>query len=238
MKPYLLLFVCLLAGCGESRTAETIEDKPLYGGGVTPSATATASEVAASDALAAEGWQLFYDGDDVGAMWLFNRAWAMHPQNAEALWGVSAVEMNRARKEAAGYRGRSGETPVGRATAGSADRVLAGIQQAVDLMRQAQALAPHNGRLLGDLGFSLSVQGKYMDDAGADGSASLLEAEQWFTRALAIEPDYPPTLANYAIFKYNTGDTPAALEYAAKAEALGYVFPESFKQKLRQLHPM
>lgn len=220
MKAPLLLALAIallspLCGAGAAQYPEN--EQPMYGGAVQPEAQ---SMRFASDQAVFFGWHHLGEDDDAAAMRRFNQAWSLNPKNAEALWGMGTVMLRRANREAPAEN----------------------LRQAVGLMRQAQALEPQNSRLLADFANTLAAQAAFLKAQGQkgdqtrqqDSEALYAEAEQYFTQSLELEPDYPPTVANYAVFKFHTGDYPAAQAYVEKAEALGYPVAQDFKRKLAE----
>lgn len=198
----------------------SMEELPMYGGKHSPE---VAPDPASSKHAAERGWQYYYRGDLSTAMKRFNQAWMLDRNNAQALWGFGVVTGQRA-------------------LADEAQRAH-NLRESLRLLELAWALEPANGKLMGDVAFTCILLGQLAEETAAgstqaqqrqDATAYKEHAGQLFAKALELEPDYAPLLANYGMWLFHAGDFTRARELTAKAEAQGYPIPPTFLLELKR----
>ncbi|MEZ0297700.1 MAG: tetratricopeptide repeat protein [Candidatus Methylacidiphilales bacterium] len=198
----LLLLLPMLA-----IAARPIEEMPMYGGEHEP--TVDRNPGLSKDA-ANRGWKLYNEGDLDTAMKRFNQAWMFDRENAEVYWGFGLVMGQRARKED---------------TKKNLEESIRFLKMAVDKDKQ-------NGKILGDLAFSHTIMGYYLESNKEDGKDNFEKARELYPAAYKLNPEFPPIVANWSVFYFYTKDYDSARKKADEATKMGYKFSPDYLQDL------
>lgn len=189
-----------------------MNEVPMYGGQHDPSVE---RNPAFSQDAAQRGWKAYYKGDFDTAIKRFNQAWMFDRENSEAYWGFGLILGQRA----------SQEDPE------------ANLKESIRFLQMANEKDPKNGRIMGDLAFSHTVVGHYYESERKEDNKAKEHfgvASKLFENAFKADPKYPPTIANWSVFYFYTGDYKQAKSKADEAQQLGYVFSPDYIKDLEK----
>jgi len=171
------------------------------------------NRLAASRALAAEGWTAARRGVFDLAMRRFNQAWLLNPKNYQAFWGFGAVLSERGK-----------------------------LTEALEQLENARSLVDDNAQraaLLSDMGTVCSEYAARMS-AGRELERAqfFIKANQFFTESLENNPNFAAGWREWAISLYDQERYSEAWLRAQRAQELkAEPFPENFLAKLREKVP-
>lgn len=203
----LLILLCLPAALTFGRP---INELPMYGGGHDPQARLNPQ---ISKDAAQAGWRHFYQGDLDTAIRRFNQAWSLDRENAEVYWGFGLIMGQRA----------SQEEPE------------KNLKESIRFLEMAVSKDAENGKIIGDLAFSHTLLGYFYRSQMNSESKAVEHFETaglLFEKAFSLAPEYPPVIANWAVFHFYTGDIDLARSKVTEAEKLGYRFAPDFLRVL------
>ena len=183
---------------------------PMYGGQHDPSVEANPKF---STDAAKRGWKAYYEGDFDTAIKRFNQAWMFNRNNPEVYWGFGLVMGQRS----------SEEEPE------------KNLKESIRLLEIGRKLDGENGRMLGDLALSHTLLGSFLKSKKLDAGANFHKASELFKEAYRLDPGYPPTVANWAVYFLYTRDYLPAQEKANQAMEMGYDFTRDFLKDLELL---
>lgn len=195
MKNLLYLLFLLVASFAAAE--RPMNELPMYGGQHDPKVERNES---VSKEAAQLGWKYYYQGDLGTAIKRFNQAWMFDRKNADAYWGFGLIM---------GQRSREGNTQ-------------ANLRESIRCLSMAKDIAPKNGRIIGDLAFSHTALGSFLQSENNDGRQEFSDAETLFKQAYALDPKYPPIPANWSVLKFYVGDYRAAKQLLDVAKDLGF----------------
>lgn len=208
MKVSCLLFSALVALCAPAFCVEyDMNELPMYGGQHDPQVK---PDQAGSARAAELGWKYLDRGDTSTAMKRFNQAWMFDRENPKAFWGFGII---------VGQRAKAGDTEKN-------------IRESIKLLATAHELDLKNAKIMGDLAFSHTFLGHYLEFDGKSGKENYAKAEALFSEAYKLEPKYAPIVANYGVLKFYAGDILAAKKFTKEAELLGYTPEPAFLKEL------
>jgi tetratricopeptide (TPR) repeat protein len=184
-----------------------MNELPMYGGQHDPQVEHSKENSKGASEL---GWKYLYRGDPLTAMKRFNQSWMFDRKNPDAFWGFGIIMGQRARKE---------DTEKN-------------LTESINLLTTAHELSPSNGRITGDLAFSYTILGNYLETQGRDGKQKYEKAEELFVEAYKRDPKYPPIIANWAVLKFYVGDYRASKKLISEAQELGYAPDPKFMKEL------
>jgi len=168
----------------------------------------------ASKDAAQRGWKAYYQGDLETAIKRFNQAWLFDKENPEAYWGFGLVMGQRA----------------------SEDNPETSLKDSIRFLQMANERAPKNGRIMGDLAFSHTILGHYYESetqSDAEAQKQFETAGELFVQAFKADSEYPPTVANWSVFYFYTGDYQKAKSKADEAMKMGYSFSPDYISDLQ-----
>jgi tetratricopeptide (TPR) repeat protein len=206
MKTTLIALFGIL--CQVALAERPMNELPMYGG---QKDSAVEKNPELSRDAAQRAWKAYYAGDFDTAIMRFNQAWMFDRDNPEVYWGFGLVMGQRASSED---------------TQKNLEESIRQLSVAVDKDRK-------NGRILGDLAFSYTVLGHYFQSEKKDGTEYFDKARKLFPSAFKLDSNYPPTVANWSIFLFYTGDFAGAKSKADQAEKMGYEFSPDYLKELR-----
>ena len=203
MKTILTAFLVLMPMLA---TAERpMNELPMNGGQHDPSVERNRDF---SNDAAKRAWKAYYKGDMDTAIKRFSQAWIFDQENPEVYWGFGLVMGQRASQE----------------------EPKKNFDESIRLLRMAVDRDKKNGRILGDLAFSYTLLGHYMESDKKDGKENFEKARELFPAAFKLDSKYPPIVANWSVFCFYTQDYNAAKKKADEAAKMGYKFsPEYLK---------
>lgn len=205
MKLFTSIIACVaFAGI---LSARPINQLPMYGGQHEPSVEIN-PEFSRDAAL--HGWKAFYQGDFDTAMMRFNQAWLFDQANAQAYWGFGLVEGKRA-----------GE-----------DKPEMHLKGSIHFLERAHQLEPENGKIIGDLAYSMTLLGRHYQVHGHAHEAYYANALQLYATASELNPEYPPIWATWSVCLFYRGDYAEAKAKADHATSIGYRFGADFIEQL------
>lgn len=213
-RTIVLFFALLIAGCGTRPVAENSaydDDRPKYGDAHyetlwsrTPADQQAGLESSSIDA-SKRGWSLLLQGDFPTAMKRFNQAWTLHPQNANALWGMAIVRYEQI-KHHGGQRRAAAD--------------LSEMDEAVLLIEEAIALPTPEASLINDTAMLVMTRGGMRKWLAVDGSvADFARAETLLQRA-GSQGVNPLIYDNWAALARYRDQPALAEQYAEKARKL------------------
>ncbi|MEO0452945.1 MAG: hypothetical protein AAFY98_02250 [Verrucomicrobiota bacterium] len=182
-----------------------MNELPMYGGQHDPTVERNPDF---SKDVAKRGWKAYYEGDLDTAIKRFNQAWMFDRENPEVYWGFGLLMGQRASQE----------------------EPKANLEQSIRFLKMAVDRDKENGRILGDLAFSYTLLGHYLESNEESGKESFEKARGLFPAAFELVPKYPPIVANWSVFYFYTQDYKAAKKKADEATKMGYrLSPEYLK---------
>jgi tetratricopeptide (TPR) repeat protein len=203
MKTILLPF--LIAQSMLAIAEQPMKELPMYGGQHEPSVEKNPEF---SKDASKRAWKAYYEGDLDTAIKRLNQAWMFDRENPEVYWGFGLVMGRRA----------SQEDPQ------------KNLEESIRFLKMAVDRDTKNGKILGDLAFSYTLLGHYLNSNGQDGSEKFEKAGQMFPLAFKLDSEYPPIVANWSVFYFYTQDYSAAKKKADEATKMGYeLSPEYLK---------
>ncbi|MFA5177575.1 MAG: hypothetical protein WC440_05475 [Candidatus Omnitrophota bacterium] len=185
---------------------------PMYGGQHNPSVQRNPD---LSRDAAQRGWKAYYQGDLNTAIKRFNQAWMFDRENYEVYWGFGLIMGRRASQEAP-------ETS---------------LKESIRFLQIANGKNPKNGRIIGDLAFSHTLLGYYYKSEqkkNKEAEEQFEKAGKLFADAFMADPKYPPTVANWSVFYFYTGDFIKAKSKAEDAVKMGYKFSPDYINDLEK----
>ncbi len=185
---------------------------PMYGGQHNP--TVERNPDLSRDATQ-RGWRAYYQGDFDTAIKRFNQGWMFDRENPEVYWGFGLIMGQRA----------SQEEPE------------SSLKESIRFLQMATEKVPENGRIIGDLAFSNTIIGHYYKSEKTNIKLSKKHfdiANNLFVKAFKADPEYPPTVANWSVFYFYTGDYLKAKSKADEALGMGYRFSPAYMQDLEK----
>lgn len=203
-----LITLCLLGQLAFAK--RPTNELPMYGGQHNP--TVERNPDFSKDA-AERGWKAYYQGDFDTAIRRFNQGWMFDRGNPDVYWGFGLIMGQRAFQE---------------------DPELS-LKESIRFLQMAIAKAPKNGRIIGDLAFSNTILGQYYkSDKKNDMEAQkhFEIAEELFSKAFKADPKYPPTVANWSVLYFYTGNYQKAKSKADEALKMGYQFSPDYTKDL------
>jgi tetratricopeptide (TPR) repeat protein len=203
MKTILPAFLVLMPMLAAAE--RPINELPMNGGQHDPSVE---RNIDFSKDAAKRAWRAYSEGDMDTAMKRFNQAWIFDQENPEVYWGFGLVMGQRASQE----------------------EPKKNLDESIRLIKMAVDRDKKSGRILGDLAFSYTVLGHYLESDKKDGKENFQKARELFPVAFKLDPAYPPIVANWSVFYFYTHDYKAAKNKADEATKMGYRFsPEYLK---------
>jgi tetratricopeptide (TPR) repeat protein len=199
-----LLFILPILAIAE----RPMNEIPMYGGQHDPSIEKNPDF---SKDAAKRGWKAYYQGDLETAIKRFNQAWMFDRENAEVYWGFGLVMGQRS----------SQEEPE------------KNLEESVRFLKMAVDRDKKNGRILGDLAFSYTLLGHYLETNGKNEKESFDKARVLFPTAFKLDSKYPPIVANWSVFYFYAQDYDAAKKKADEAVKMGYQFDPEYLKDLK-----
>ena len=186
-----------------------MNELPMYGGQHDPSVERNPDF---SKDAAKRGWKAYYEGDLDTAIKRFNQAWMFDRENPEVYWGFGLVM---------GQRASQGDPKKN-------------LEESIHFLKMAVDKNKKNGRILGDLAFSYTLLGHYLESNGKDGKENFEKARDLFPTAFKLDSKYPPTVANWSVFYFYTQDYAAAKKKADEATKMGYTLSPEYLNDLEK----
>lgn len=221
----LCFFIMQLTGC---RWFIVEEPYPISGELPIPrTRQLTDAEKAHCDSLSDESaklaWSVYGRNDFIQAMWRFNMAWELNPNNYQAYWGFGLIQGKRASKS---------KNP---------DFSRKYFKQSVRFLTKALELAPNEKKnfikldlanaLIGsgaiELHFSKQLKAKKHLRKAIELLQQVVKVDMGNARAY-----YLLSTSHAFLGKINTKDLELAREYALKAEVFGYKISETYKKDI------
>lgn len=216
----IALFCALTASAAENYADDSL---PMYGqpGTVRPDHLKKADEAfiresiarygsrqAASDALAAQGWQALRKNQRAMALERFNRSWLLDAKNYQAFWGFAAILSEQG-------------------------KLAAAIEQ-LEAARELNDEPAQRVALLSDLGSLHSEYAARMPaEQQLDRARHFVLANNRFVESVEIAPEFAPAWRAWAISLYQQERYSEAWVKAQRAlELKGEPFPVDFLEKL------
>jgi tetratricopeptide (TPR) repeat protein len=212
--------VCLR--CQTAKAERPVNEEPMYGGTNLSSRVLAANQKltdwairefgdlhAASKDATQRGWKAYYQGDLDTAIKRFNQGWLFDKENPDVYWGFGLVIGQRASKT----------------------NPEMNLKESIRFLQMATEKDPNNGRIMGDLAFSHTILGYYYQSEKKYmvlAEQHFRNAGELFPKAFRADPKYPPTVANWSVFCFYTGDFPEARNKADQAMAMGYEFEPEY----------
>ena len=184
-----------------------MNELPMYGGQHDP---AVERNPDFSKDAAKRGWKAFYEGDLDTAIKRFNQAWMFDRENPEVYWGFGLLMGQRASQE----------------------EPKKNLEESIRFLKMAVDRDKKNGRILGDLGFSYTLLGHYLESNEESGKESFEKARELFPAAFNLDSEYPPIVANWSVFCFYTKDYETAKKKADEATKMGYKLSPEYLQDL------
>jgi tetratricopeptide (TPR) repeat protein len=138
-----------------------MNELPMYGGQHDP---AVERNPDFSKDAAKRGWKAFYEGDLDTAIKRFNQAWMFDRENPEVYWGFGLLMGQRASQE----------------------EPKKNLEESIRFLKMAVDRDKKNGRILGDLGFSYTLLGHYLESNEESGKESFEKARELFPAAFNL----------------------------------------------------
>jgi len=183
----------------------------MYNGTKSPGLEIDAANSTRKSELA---WELVNQGNLVSAMRLFNEAWLLNPDDPAPYWGFAYIT---------GIRSQSEDT-------------LTNLETSIRYYNMArQRMRAPNVRLLSDLAFAHTTVGAYHQANGNDPRLSFRLADEIFSQAEAVDPNFAPMLLNRSFLEYYRENYPRALALTEKAAAYGMEADPDFISELQSL---
>lgn len=203
----ILIFYFLISLTSITARAERpINELPMYGGKHNPTVERNTEF---SRKVTQIGWRAYYNGDFDIAIKRFNQGWMFDKENPEVFWGFGLIAGQRAFQE----------------------KPEENFKESIRYLQIAKDKAPNNGRIIGDLAYSHTLLGQFLQ-VEKNSNKSALEhfqiAGSLFLEANKKEPNYPPNIANWSILYFYTKDYEKAKSKADEAAKLGYEFDPNY----------
>jgi tetratricopeptide (TPR) repeat protein len=189
-----------------------INEIPMYGGQHLPSVERNTEF---SRAATQRAWKAYYQGDLDTAIKRFNQGWMFDQDNPEVFWGFGLISGQHAFRE----------------------EFEKNLEASIMYLHIAKNKAPDNGKIIGDLAYSHTLLGQYLQSEKGKEKESQEHfriAGNLFVDAIAKEPDYPPVVANFSVFYFYTKKFTEAKLKAEAAIKLGYEFDPNYIKALEQ----
>ncbi|MBI2437620.1 MAG: hypothetical protein HYV36_02245 [Lentisphaerae bacterium] len=213
MKNKTAMIVLVVGLAAPLCRAERPENElPMYGGKHKPSIEQNKDFGISAAKL---GWQYYFQGDLDTAIKRFNQAWLFDTNSVDALWGFGLIMGQQA----------SQEDPQ------------KSLKESIRFLQMAHGRDPKNGRIIGDLAFSHTILGHYyklQQKNDKEAWEHFAEAGKLFADAFKADPKYPPTVANWSVFYFYTGDYQKAKSKADEAIKMGYKFSPDYVNDLER----
>lgn len=196
--------------CFSARAERPMNELPMYGGQHNP---AVERNTKFSHGATQRGWKAYYQGDYDTAIKRFNQGWMFDRDNSEVFWGFGLITGQRAFQEEPEQN----------------------FEDSIKYLQIAKDKAPQNGKIIGDLAYSHTLLGQYLQSEKGnkkEAQKHFRTAGSLFVEATTKEPLYPPTSANWSIFYFYTKKFTEAKSKADKAMELGYRFDPSYIKEL------
>jgi tetratricopeptide (TPR) repeat protein len=210
MKKILLPLIALCLLCQLVFAERPTNELPMYGGQHNP--TVEKNPDFSRDATH-RGWEAYYQGDFDTAIKRFNQGWMFDRENPEVYWGFGLIMGQRAFEE---------------------DPELS-LRESIRFLQKAIDKAPENGRIIGDLAFSNTILGHYYKSEKKNDMEAQKHFEiagELFSKAFKTDPKYPPTVANWSVFYFYTGNYQKAKSKADEAVKMGYQFGPDYTKDI------
>jgi len=187
-----------------------MNELPMYGGQHNPTVERNTEF---SHGATQRGWSAYYQGDLDTAIKRFNQGWMFDQDNPEVFWGFGLITGQRAFQEEPEQN----------------------LIDSIKYLQIAKDKAPQNGKIIGDLAYSHTLLGQYLQSEKGnkkDAQEHFQTAGSLFVEATTKEPHYPPTIANWSIFYFYIKKFTEAKSKADEAIKLGYEFDPNYIKEL------
>ena len=198
----LALFLPIIAMAGRP-----VNELPMNGGQHDPT---VARNLDFSKDAAKRGWKAYYEGDLDTSIKRFNQAWMFDRENPEVYWGFGLLMGQRASQE----------------------EPKKNLEESIRFLKMAVDRDKKNGRILGDLAFSYTLLGHYLESNKESGKESFEKARVLFPAAFKLDSKYPSMVANWSVFCFYTKDYKTAKKKADEATKMGYKLSPEYLQDL------